>query len=294
MVNHFEMSMIGEMNYFLGLQIKQLPTGIFISQGKYIKDMLKKFDMTSCSSISTPMAPRTNIDADKSGKPFDQKRYRSMIGSLLYLTASRPDIMFATCMCARYQAAPTDLHCQAVKRIFRYLKGTPNLGLWYPRDTGFNLTAYSDADHAGCKLDRKSTSGTLQFLGDKIVSWSSKKQNCVSLSTDEAEYVAVASCCAQVLWMKTQLTDYGLKYDHIPIYCDSQSAIAIAVNSVNHSRSKHIDVRYHFLKDHIEKGDIELYFVGTDLQLADLFTKSLDEKRFNFLISKLGMLNLET
>jgi len=120
-----------------------------------------------------------------------------------------------------------------------------------------------------------------------------QETDCVSLSTAEAEYVAAASCCAQVLWMKTQLTDYGLKYDHIPIYCDSQSAIAIAVNLVNHSRSKHIDVRYHFLKDHIEKGDIELYFVGTDYQLADLFTKPLDEKRFKFLISKLGMLNLE-
>ena len=167
-----------------------------------------------------------------------------------------------------------------------------NLGLWYPRGTSFDLTAYSDSDHAGCKLDRKSTSGHIQFLGDKLVSWSSKKQNCVSTSTAEAEYVAAASCCSQVLWMRTQLSDYGFKFHRIPIYCDSKSAIAISCNPVHHSKTKHIDVRYHFIKDHVEKGDIELYFVKTDFQLADLFTKPLDVTRFNFLISKLGMLNL--
>ncbi|GJR63994.1 hypothetical protein Tco_0010059 [Tanacetum coccineum] len=140
-------------------------------------------------------------------------------------------------------------------------------------DSGFDLTAYSDADHAGCHLDRKSTSGSVQFLGDKLVCWSSKKQNCVSISTAESEYVAVSGCCAQVLWMRTQLTDYGFFFDKVPIYCDSKSAIAISCNPVQHTRTKHIDVRYHFIKDHVEKGTIELYFVGTEFQLADLFTK---------------------
>nr|GFD41582.1 uncharacterized mitochondrial protein AtMg00810-like [Tanacetum cinerariifolium] len=132
-----------------------------------------------------------------------------MIGSLMYVTLSRPDIMFATCMCARYQANPNEHHVSVVKRIFRYLKGTINLGLSYLKDYGFDLTAYSDADHARCHLDRKSTSGSVQFLGDKIVCWSSKKQNCVSIFTAESEYVAVSGCCAQVLWMRTKLTDYG-------------------------------------------------------------------------------------
>ncbi|KAI3747413.1 hypothetical protein L6452_09869 [Arctium lappa] len=148
-------------------------------------------------------------------------------------------------------------------------------------------------DHAGCMLDRKSTSGHVQFLGDKLVSWASKKQLCVSTSTAEAEYVAAASCCSQVLWMRTQLRDYGFYFNKIPIYCDSKSAIAISANPVQHTKTKHIDVRYHFIKDHVEKGTIELFFVKTDYQLADLFTKPLDEKRFNFLISKLGMLNLK-
>ncbi|KAI3747240.1 hypothetical protein L6452_09693 [Arctium lappa] len=197
--------------------------------------------------------------------------------------------MFSTCLCDRYQANPKESHLSSVKRIFRYLKGTADLGLWYPKDTSFELTSYSDADHAGCMLDRKSTSGHIQFLGDKLVSWASKKQLCVSTSTAEAEYVAAASCCSQVLWMRTQLRDYGFHFNRIPIYCDSKSAIAITANPVQHTKTKHIDVRYHFIKDNVEKGTIELYFVKTDYQLADLFTKPLDEKRFNFLVSRLAL-----
>ncbi|KAI3702203.1 hypothetical protein L6452_27930 [Arctium lappa] len=242
--------------------------------------------------MKTPIATGVKLDSDLSGKSVDIKTYRGMIGSLLYLTSSRPDIMFATCLCARYQATPKESHLSAVKRIFRYLRGTPYLGLWYPKLSSFDLTAYTDADHAGCKLDRKSTSGCCQLLGNKLLSWTSKKQNCVSTSTAEAEYVAAASCCSQVIWMQTQLRDYGLQYDRIPILFDSKSSIAISANPVQHSKTKHIDVRYHFLKDHVEKGTIEMYFVPTELQLADIFTKALDERRFNFLISKLGMLNM--
>nr|GEW74212.1 retrovirus-related Pol polyprotein from transposon TNT 1-94 [Tanacetum cinerariifolium] len=274
MVKRFEMSMMGEMNFFLGLQVNQFSNGIFINQSKYILDILKRFGMENCDTVPTPMVEQAKLKLDLVEKPVDHTVYQSMIGSLMYVTSSRPDIMFATCMCARYQANPNEHHVSAVKRIFRYLKGTINLGLWYPKDSGFDLTAYSDADHAGCHLDRKSTSGSVQFLGDKFVCWSSKKQNYVSISTAESEYVAVSSYCAQVLWMRTQLTDYGFFYDKVPIYCDSKSAIAISCNPVQHTRTKHIDVRYHFIKDHVEKGTIELYFVGTEYQLADLFTKS--------------------
>ncbi|KAJ9565352.1 hypothetical protein OSB04_001318 [Centaurea solstitialis] len=289
MTTRFEMSMLWELSFFLGLQVLQKPDGILINQSKYIGDLLKRFHMDTSSVAKTPMASSTLIGVDPKGKPVDQKTYRAIIGSLLYLTASRPDIMFATCFCARFQANPKESHMMAVKRILRYLKGTPNRGLWYPKETGFELVAFSDADHGGCQLDRKSTSGHVQFLGDKLVSWGSKKQHCVSTSTAEAEYVAAASCCSQVLWMRTQLRDYGYKFNHIPIYCDSKSAIAITCNPVQHIRTKHIDIRYHFIKDHVERGTLELYFVNTEYQLADLFTKPLDEKRFNFLISKLGM-----
>nr|GEZ59856.1 retrovirus-related Pol polyprotein from transposon TNT 1-94 [Tanacetum cinerariifolium]GEZ64165.1 retrovirus-related Pol polyprotein from transposon TNT 1-94 [Tanacetum cinerariifolium] len=159
-------------------------------------------------------------------------------------------------------------------------------------DSGFELTGFSNADYAGCKDTFKITSGGAQFLGEKLVSWSSKKQDCMALSTAKAEYVSLSACCSQVLWMRTQLTDYGFHFNKIPIYCDSKSAIAISCNLVQHSRTKHIAVRYHFIKEHVEKGTIELYFVKTDYQLADLFTKALPADRFNYLVCRLGMRSL--
>nr|GEZ10511.1 ribonuclease H-like domain-containing protein [Tanacetum cinerariifolium] len=258
-------------------------------------DVLSQFLIDSgFQKVPTHMVEQAKLKLDLVGKPVDHTDYRSMIGSLIYVTSRRPDIMFATCMCARYQANPNEHHVSAVKRIFHYLKGTINLGLWYPIDSSFDLTAYSDVDHAGCHLDQKSTSGSVQFLGDKLVCWSSKKQNCVSISIAEYEYVVFSSCYAQVLWMRTQLTDYGFFYDKVLIYCDLKSAIAITCNPVQHTRTKHIDVRYHFIKDHVKKGTIELYFVGTEYQLADLFTKSLPEARYMFLVEKLGMMSRET
>ncbi|GJS52776.1 retrovirus-related pol polyprotein from transposon TNT 1-94 [Tanacetum coccineum] len=280
MHSKFDMYMMRELKFFLGIQMHQSPHGIFINQAKYAQEILKKHGMTSCDSIGTPMATK-HLDADLSGTPVDQTKYRSMVGALMYLTASRPDIVHATCYCARYQAKPTEKHLTAVKRIFRYLKDSINMGLWYPKDTGFELTAFSDSDHAGCLDSRKSTSGGIQFLGgDKLVSWSSKKQDCTSMSSAEAEYVSLSACCAQVLWLRTQLTDYGFHFDKIPMYCDSKAAIAISCNPVQHSRTKHIDVRYHFIKEHVEKGIVELFFVGTEYQLADLFTKALSEDRY--------------
>nr|GEZ32154.1 copia protein [Tanacetum cinerariifolium] len=213
-----------------------------------------------------------------------------MIGALMYLTSSRPDIVHVTCLCARYQAKPTENHLKEVKRIFRYLRGTVNTGLWYIKDFGFELTGFSDGDYAGCKDTFKSTFGGAQFLGEKLVSWSSKKQDCTALSIVEAKYVFLSACCAQVLWMRTQLTDYGFHFNKIPFYCDSKSAISC--NLVQHSRTKHIAVRYHFIKEHVEKGTIELYFVKTNYQLANIFTKALPTDRFNYLLRRLGLRSL--
>ncbi|KAJ9564937.1 hypothetical protein OSB04_000903 [Centaurea solstitialis] len=247
MSTNYEMSMMGDYHFFLGLQVKQTKEGIFINQSKYTKDLLKKFSFESCFPMKSPMAPPLKLDSDPNGNSVNITEYRGMIGSLLYLTASRPDIMFSTCLCARFQADPKESHLYAVKRIFRYLKGTPDLGLWYPKDSGFDLIGYSDSDFAGSKLDRKSTTGSCQLLEGKLVSWSSKKQHSVSTSTAEAEYVAAGSCCAQILWMKNQLQDYDQQFNQVPIPCDNSSAIAIANNPVLHSRSKHIDIRYHFI-----------------------------------------------
>ncbi|GKE22344.1 hypothetical protein Tco_1433856 [Tanacetum coccineum] len=163
------------------------------------------------------------------------------------------------------------------------------MGLCYSKDFRFELIAYSDADHAGCNDDCKSTSGGIQFLRDKLVSWSSKKQDCTAMSTTEAEYVSLSACCAQVIWMRTQPLDYGFRYNKIPMYCDSKSAIAISCNPIQHSRTKHINNRYHFIKENVEKCTIKLYFVGTEYQLVDLFPKVLPRERFEYLVYMIGM-----
>nr|GFA15554.1 copia protein [Tanacetum cinerariifolium] len=231
-----------------------------------------------------------NINQAETHAENDQVLDDDKVGALMYLTASRPEIMHVTCYCARYRAQPTEKHLTAVKRIFRYLKDTIHMGLWYPKDTGFELNTFSDSDHAGCLDSRKSTYGGIQFIGgDKLVSWSSKKQDCTSMSSAEAEYVSLSACCAQVLWMRTQLTDYGFYFDKIPIYCNSKAAIAISCNPVQHSRTKHIDVHHHFIKEKVEKSIVELFFVGTEYQLADLFTKSLPVERSQYLVRRLGM-----
>nr|GFA13849.1 hypothetical protein [Tanacetum cinerariifolium] len=264
MKSRFEMSMMGEMTYFLGLQVNQSPCGIFINQSKYVLEILKKYGMESCDPIGTLMEIKDKLDLNQNGTPVDATKYHSIIGALMYLTSSRLDIVYATCLCAQYQAKTTEKHLKEVKRIFRYLRGTVNTGLWYTKDSGFELTGFSVVDYAVCKDTFKSTFGGAQFLGEKLVSWSLKKQDCKALSTAKAEYVSLSACCAQVLWMRAQLTDYGFHFNKIPVYCDSKSNIAISCNPVQHSRTKHIVVRYHFIKEHVEKGTIELYFVKTD------------------------------
>nr|GEV03623.1 hypothetical protein [Tanacetum cinerariifolium] len=238
-----------------GLQIHQSPSGIFINQAKYTLEILHKHGMDKGQTIGKPMATKPKLDADLSGNPVDQTDYRSKIESLMYLTSSRLDIVQAVCFCARYQSQPTKKHLKEVKRIFRYLRGTVNMGLWYPKDSSFELTAFSDADHVG----------------------------------SEAENVALSASYAQVMWMRTQLQDYGFNYSKIPLYYDSQLAIAISCNPVQHSRTKHIHTRYHFIKEQVKNGIIELYFVRIEYQLADMFTKALPEDRFKYLVRGIGM-----
>ncbi|GJV34010.1 retrovirus-related pol polyprotein from transposon TNT 1-94 [Tanacetum coccineum] len=226
------------------LLIFQNPRGIFINQLKYALESLKKYGFDSCDPVDTPMVEKSKLDEDKEGKAIDPSYYRGMFGTLHYLIASRPDLQFVICMCARYQARPTKKHLHTVKRIFRYLKGIVNRGLWYPKDSSIALSAFADADHAGCQDTCRSTSGSMQFLGDRLVSWSSKRQKSIAISSTEAEYIAML---------------------------------------------KHIDIRFHFIKEHVENGVIELYFINTEYQLADIFIKALAIERIEFLINKLGM-----
>jgi hypothetical protein len=291
MTQKFEMSMMGELNYFLGFQVKQLKDDTFISQTKYTQDLIKRFGMKDVKPAKTPMGTDGHVDLNKGGKSVDKKAYRSMICSLLYLCASRPDIMLSVCMCTRFQSDPRECHLVAVKRILRYLVATPCFGIWYPKGSTFDLIGYSDSEYVGCKVDRKSTSGTCQFLGRSLVSWSSKKQTSVTLSTVEAEYVAAGQCCAQLLWMRQTLRDFGYNLSKVPLLCDNESAIRMADNPVEHSLTKHIDIWHHFLRDHQQKGDIEVFHISTKNQLADIFTKPLDEKTFCRLRSELNVLD---
>ena len=292
MSQEFEMSMMGELTFMLGLQIKQLDGGIFISQEKYARELVKKFGMEDSKEAKTPMATNIKMDLDDSGKKVDERIYRGMIGSLLYLTSSRPDIMLSVCVCARFQSNPKESHIGYVKRIIRYVKGSIGLGLWYPRVDHLDLVGYCDADYAGSQVDRKSTSGTCQFLGRSLVSWFSKKQSSIALSTTEAEYIAAGCCCAQILWMRQTLADYDLTFPPTTIWCDSSSAIDLSKNPVLHYRTKHIDVRHHFLRDHVDKKDISFEYISTTQQLADIFTKPLDEKQFCFIRRELGIISL--
>ncbi|GJR20339.1 putative ribonuclease H-like domain-containing protein [Tanacetum coccineum] len=225
MKSRFQMSSMGELTFFLGLQVKQKEDGIFISQDKYVAEILKKFDFVSVKTASTPIETQKPLVKDEEASDVDVHLYRSMIGSLMYLTASRPDIMFAVCACSRFQVTPKTSHLSAVKRIFRYLKGKPKLGLWYPRVSSFDLEAYSDSDYAGANLDRKSTTGGCQFLGRRLISWQCKKQTIVATSTTEAEYVAAANCCGQVLWIQNQMLDYGFNFMNTKIYIDNESTL---------------------------------------------------------------------
>ncbi|GKC56933.1 putative ribonuclease H-like domain-containing protein [Tanacetum coccineum] len=198
MKSRFQMSSMGELTFFLGLQVQQKEDGIFISQDKYVAEILKKFDFDSVKTANTPIETQKPLIKDEEAADVDVHLYRSMIGSLMYLTASRPDIMYAVCACSRFQVTPKTSHLHVVKTIFWYLKGKPKLGLWYPRVSSFDLEAYSDSDYAGANLDRKSTTGGCQFLGRRLISWQCKKQTIVATSTTEAEYVAAANCCGQV------------------------------------------------------------------------------------------------
>ena len=289
MSSEFEMSMIGKLTFFLGLQVDQSATGTSIHQQKYIHELLKKFHMHESMIIDTPIGTTTMLDKDEAGSLVNDTKYRGMIGSLLYLTASRPDIMFSVGLCARFQSCPKESHLKAVKRILRYLKGSVNLVLWYPSGDSFDLIGFADADYVGYLVDRKSTSGMANFLGPCLVSWATRKQNSVALSTAEAKYVAAASCCAQLFWIKQQLEDFGIKTGCIPIMCDNTSAINMAKNLVQHKRTKHIDIRHHFLRDNVEKGFIIMKFCATEDQIVDIFTKALGREPFLKNLLSLGL-----
>nr|GEZ54899.1 putative reverse transcriptase, RNA-dependent DNA polymerase [Tanacetum cinerariifolium] len=260
-------------------------------QDKYVVEILRKFGLTKGKSASTPIDTEKPLLKDPDGEDVDVHAYRSMIGSLMYLTSSRPNIVFAICACACFQVTQKASHLHAVKRIFRYLKCKPNLGLWYPKDSPFDLVAYLDNDYTGASLDRKSTTGGCQFLRCRLISWQYKKQTVVATSFTEAEYVAVASCYAQVLWIQNQLLDYRNNVMHTIIYIDNSSTICIIKNPVLHFKTEHIEIRHHFIRDCNEKKLIQVVKIPPENNFADLLTKAFDVGRFQYLVASIGLLN---
>ncbi|GJR28643.1 retrovirus-related pol polyprotein from transposon TNT 1-94 [Tanacetum coccineum] len=203
--------------------------------------------------MKTPMSSNTKLTKDEECESVDSTKYRGMLGSLLYLTESRPNIMFSVCLCARFQEDTKTSHLEAVKRIFRYIKGTTHLGLWYPNGTGIETVVYADSDHAGDYVNRKSTSGICTFVGCCLTSWFSKKQTALAISTTDAEYVSARMACQQALWMKQALIDYDIRLDNVLIICDNKGAIDLSKNPMQYFRTKHIKIRHHFLRDNVQK-----------------------------------------
>ncbi|GKU95895.1 hypothetical protein SLEP1_g9193 [Rubroshorea leprosula] len=250
--------------------------------------------MRNCNFVTTPVDKGVKLVKDPEGKSMDSKLYKQIVGSLMYLIATRPDIMHGVSLISRYMKHPNELHLQTAKRILRYLCGTADFGLFYKKGDQTDLVGFTDSDYAGDLDDRKSTSGFVFMLRSSAISWSSKKQPIVTLSTTEAEYVAATSCAHQAIWLRRIMEELELnQHEATSIYCDNSSAIKLSRNPVLHGRSKHINVRYHFLRNLVEDGTIELIYCRTEDQVADIFTKSLKVADFSKLRKLLGVCSMQ-
>jgi hypothetical protein len=286
----FEMKDLGLMHYFLGLEVWQSPERIFLNQGKYTVEILKRFDMLECKSMNTPMEAKLKLLVDTSSDLIDATLYRQIIGLLMYLTDTRLDICFAVNILSRFLVEPKHVHLVAAKHVMRYLKGTMDYGLGYDGDHDFTLSGYTDANWAGSFADRKSTSGCCFSLGSAMISWQSRNQFSIALSIAEAEYIAACSASCDAIWLRKLLTGlFDLEMRATVILCDNQSYIKMTENHVFHDRSKHIEIRYHFIRDMVQRGALKLQYISTDEQVVDVLTKPLSRVKFEHFQDKLGI-----
>ncbi|KAJ0556958.1 putative RNA-directed DNA polymerase [Helianthus annuus] len=293
MISEFEMTDVGELQYFLGLEVEKKKDGLFICQKKYAKSLLEKFGMSECKRVPTPMNVNDKFRVEDGSKLVNEKQFRSLVGGLIYLTHTRPDILFSVSLISRFMQKPTAIHLGAAKRILRYIAGTVGHGLWYGRTKTVKLEGFTDSDWASSYEDRKSVSAYMFSIGSSAISWSSKKQPVVALSTCEAEYIAANSAACQGVWLRKLLLELG--YDQkgpTVIWCDSKSAIFLTKNQGYHSRSKHIDIRFHYIRNLVEDEQVELRFCTTEEQVADMFTKALGKEQFSYLRARLGVVEL--
>lgn len=285
----FSLKDLGTLSYFLGIEATHTPTGLLLTQKRYIADFLHRTNMTNAKTVATPMCSTEQLTL-QSGRPLeDPKQFRAVVGSLQYLSLTRPDISFAVNRMSQYMHQPTDEHWSAVKRILRYLSSTISHGVFFSRHNTPTLHAFTDADWAGNKDDYTSTGAYIVYFGRHPIAWSSKKQTGIARSSTEAEYRSIASTAAEVCWLISLLTELGLRSSVKPtIYCDNIGATYLAANPVFHSRMKHLALDYHFVRNHVQSGHLRVTHVSSADQLADALTKPLPRSRFNNLCIKIG------
>lgn len=292
--NTFDMSDLGLLSHSLGLEFKFTSSGLLLTQCQYVKELLADFGMADCRPVATPMIEKLRLDPDMAAPPVDSTTYQQMVGKLIFLTHTRPDIAFAVGIVSRFMSHPQEPHMQAVKHIYRYLKGSTDLALSYQRGGVNTLRGFTDADWAGAH-DRKSTTGFLFLLGETPITWSNKRQSTVALSSTEAEYMALTEGTKEAIWLRRLFGELNLQNPRMPttLHGDNQGSINLAHNPIYHARTKHVDVRHHFIREKVLSGEISLEYVPTGNQLADIFTKALGRVAFERIRSQLGLIKLD-
>jgi hypothetical protein len=279
----FAVKDLGPLTYFLGVEVTATRDGLSLTQSKYAADLLLRLNMHTCNSVPTPMSSTERLSKE-SGTPLnadDTFKYRSTVGELQYLCLTRPDLAFAVNKTCQFLQQPTDIHWAAVKRVLRYIQGTLQLGISIRKSGSVELSAYSDADWAGCPDDRRSTGGFAIYLGPNLVSWSARKQPTVSRSSTEAEYKAIANATAELRWIQSLLTEIGVVQGQAPtLWCDNLGAIFLTANPVFHARAKHIEIDFHFVREKVAAGELQVRFISSADQIADIFTKALPRDAF--------------
>jgi histone deacetylase 1/2 len=275
---------LGDLHFFLGIEVKRTATCLLLTQAKYAHDLLAKAGMLDCKAAPTPLSPSEPLSLHEGTPlgPEDSSQYRSIVGALQYLTLTRPDLSFSVNKVCQYLHAPTTAHWTAVKRILRYVKSTSQLGITFRKSSSTLLSAFSDADWAGCIEDRRSTGGFAIFIGPNLVSWIARKQDSVSRSSTEAEYKALANATTELIWVEALLRELGVRLYQKPcLWCDNLGATYLSANPVFHARTKHIEIDYHFVRERVAQNRLDIRFISTKDQIADGFTKALPVKNLD-------------